>query len=448
MADNTKIWNPGFRVLDDSGDPASGAVIKFFVAGTSTPLTVYSDEDLSANASTTVTCDSSGVPQISSTDVVMYTGTADYKVEIENSAGSTLIEVDNLSGALDTSGFLTTATAWSTPVLSKTSAYTATTSDLGKTILVDATSGGFDLTLPSAASVGDGGRLTVIKTTDANVVTVVPDGSETISGRTSICLVDGFRTHGLISDGSNWHQDIFYEGGPHRGKPAFATLDFLATPPVSPTAGDLYVLEASPTGAWSTFAEHDIVEYDGISAWRNFTPNEGWHTFDKDTNEDFVFTGSEWQELSETLATSNIVDTTDAAVATFTTQVPLDDTIPQITEGDSAISGAITLNVSSHRVQIHCAGWISANANTQAVISVYRNSVVDAIHSMVVETANGDYVAFAFAHIDTPALSTEVTYSVRIGPVGANTITLNGAGGARMLGGAASLELILAELPA
>ena len=67
MTDSVQIWSPGFRVLDDSGDPVAGGKIKFFDAGTSTPRSVYTDKGLSANASTVITADSSGVPQVSST---------------------------------------------------------------------------------------------------------------------------------------------------------------------------------------------------------------------------------------------------------------------------------------------------------------------------------------------------------------------------------------------
>ena len=43
---STLVFQPGFRVLDASGRPVSGAQIRFFEAGTSTPKTVYSDAAL------------------------------------------------------------------------------------------------------------------------------------------------------------------------------------------------------------------------------------------------------------------------------------------------------------------------------------------------------------------------------------------------------------------
>lgn len=49
-----------------------------------------------------------------------------------------------------------------------------------------------------------------------------------------------------------------------------------AAQPASPGQGDKYVLPASPTGAaWSTFAQHDLVEWTG-SSWTRQAPANGW----------------------------------------------------------------------------------------------------------------------------------------------------------------------------
>ena len=46
MPDSTQVFPPGFRVLDDNGDPVDGARIYFDDAGTSNDKTMYSDSGL------------------------------------------------------------------------------------------------------------------------------------------------------------------------------------------------------------------------------------------------------------------------------------------------------------------------------------------------------------------------------------------------------------------
>jgi len=48
------------RLLDDSGAVEPGATIEFYTAGTTTPLTVYSDRALSTTAGSSVTADANG----------------------------------------------------------------------------------------------------------------------------------------------------------------------------------------------------------------------------------------------------------------------------------------------------------------------------------------------------------------------------------------------------
>lgn len=87
-------------------------------------------------------------------------------------------------------------------VTARTAAYTATATD--HTIRCDATSGAFDITLPTA--VGITGRIYVVKKTDAsaNAITVVTTSSQTIDGATNYSLPTQNKFVMLQSDGANW----------------------------------------------------------------------------------------------------------------------------------------------------------------------------------------------------------------------------------------------------
>lgn len=88
-------------------------------------------------------------------------------------------------------------------VVSKTTTYTATTSD--DVILVDTSGGAWTLTL-YAASGNSGKVLRVIKTTsDTNALTIDGNASETINGFANIKLNYQFDEVTLVCDGTNWN---------------------------------------------------------------------------------------------------------------------------------------------------------------------------------------------------------------------------------------------------
>lgn len=94
-------------------------------------------------------------------------------------------------------------TSFASGIVSKTGAYTATATD--HTILCNATSAAFTITLP--ASSGATRRRYVIKKTDssANAVTIDGNASETIDGATTYALNNQYESVEIQCDGSNWH---------------------------------------------------------------------------------------------------------------------------------------------------------------------------------------------------------------------------------------------------
>lgn len=84
-------------------------------------------------------------------------------------------------------------------VLAKSAAYTVATTDAGRLV---AGSGTWALTLPTAASVGNGFAIEVANT-GTGVITVTPSGSDTVRGGPSIA-VNARESGVLISDGAAW----------------------------------------------------------------------------------------------------------------------------------------------------------------------------------------------------------------------------------------------------
>jgi hypothetical protein len=98
----------------------------------------------------------------------------------------------------------------------KTAAYTVIAADDGKTILCSAASADYAVALTAAGTLGDGFSVT-IKKSDATkfMITINPDGTETIDDLLDLKLRNEHSEATLICDGSNWHlishENVAYE---------------------------------------------------------------------------------------------------------------------------------------------------------------------------------------------------------------------------------------------
>lgn len=206
MTDSIRVFDPGFRVTNSSGDVVSAAKIKFYDAGTLNARTVYSDSGLSTSLGSTVTCLSNGAPATSgSAEALIYTGTTAYKVIITTSADVTIHEFDDISGAIDTSGFSNDEATPIRPVQTKASDYTVLEADQGDLINGNCTGGDIDFSLPSAVTVGDNWQVSFKHVGTANVVNVIATGGQTIDGATTKTLNFQNESITITSDGANYH---------------------------------------------------------------------------------------------------------------------------------------------------------------------------------------------------------------------------------------------------
>lgn len=330
MTDSVAVFPAGYRLTDSStGAPLSGAVIYFYDAGTTTPKTVYSDKNLSSSLGSSVTTDALGYPTsdgISKT--LIYVGTTSYKVVIKNSAGSTIAEHDNVKGAVETTDPGSLSVTSTKPVETKSLNYTVASGDQNKIFAGNCTGGDVTFTLPSAVTVGTGWGVTIQHAGSANQVLVSSVSSQTISnGFTSFGTVLALSLSGeevtVVSDGGNWRCTSYVSPNIKRAQGILTVTARLTAPPGSEVQGDLYLISGSPTGAWSSFAQHDIVQYTN-SAWVKFTPptDSGWVAFVKNENKYYRFIDSAWVSESATDTVAGTIETATQAemeAATSTT---------------------------------------------------------------------------------------------------------------------------------
>mgnify|MGYP006266570115 CR=1 FL=1 len=142
------------------------------------------------------------------------------------------------------------------------------------------------------------------------------------------------------------------------------------------------------------------------------------------------------------------VSTETGAVATGTTTVPADDTIPQSTEGDQYMTLSITPKSATSTLIIRVTfNWSLSTLGNSAIVSLFQDSTANALASV----AHTQYVAGAvnvttFPHIMTSGTTSATTFKVRAGPVSAGTLTFNGQAGGRFFGGVYASSITIEEV--
>jgi hypothetical protein len=149
-------------------------------------------------------------------------------------------------------------------------------------------------------------------------------------------------------------------------------------------------------------------------------------------------------------AVSQIVNSSTGAVATGTTLIPSDDTIPQITEGDQYMTLAVTPRSATSKLVIEVVVQVASSAAggrmsaalfqdaTANALAVSTQGFVDANKPMML----------SFTHYMTSGTTSATTFRVRVGASVAGTTTFNGASGARLYGGVSSSSITITEVAA
>ena len=134
-----------------------------------------------------------------------------------------------------------------------------------------------------------------------------------------------------------------------------------------------------------------------------------------------------------------VVSYTVRTVVTGSTDMPNDDTIPQITEGNEIITGAITPASSTNKLLFLVNLQASINAATWGVAGLFQDSTAGALAaSYAYCPANGGGAHIAFTHYMDAGTTSSTTFKLRAGAQsGSKTITINGNAGNQTMGGVA-----------
>lgn len=136
--------------------------------------------------------------------------------------------------------------------------------------------------------------------------------------------------------------------------------------------------------------------------------------------------------------------TATGAVATGTTVIPVDDTIPQVGEGDQYMSLAVTPSSTINVLVIRHSGNYATSAGTILAVTLHQDGAADA-SAVAPDIIGADPRPIDLTHQQRAGTTSASTFTIRAGPT-AGTLTFNGSGGARRYGGKLSSYLEIQEI--
>jgi hypothetical protein len=136
-------------------------------------------------------------------------------------------------------------------------------------------------------------------------------------------------------------------------------------------------------------------------------------------------------------------------LTTGTTLIPLDNTIPQITEGFQVLSLAITPTSATSKLLIQVVVHASNSASSNISIALFQDSTANALAAATTYNAVSTAVMPLISnYFMTSGTTSSTTFTVRVGSNGAGTINVNGGGGIQHFGGTLYSSITITEIAA
>ncbi len=143
-----------------------------------------------------------------------------------------------------------------------------------------------------------------------------------------------------------------------------------------------------------------------------------------------------------------MINTQTGTVATGSTQIPTDNTIPQIGEGNEYMTLAVTPQSATHklRIEVIC-NVTNATASRYLTAALFQDAATDALASNTLfcaTAASGGAIVISFWM--TAGTTSSTTFRVRAGANGTGTTSFNGSGGVQIQGGVMMSSITITEI--
>lgn len=147
-----------------------------------------------------------------------------------------------------------------------------------------------------------------------------------------------------------------------------------------------------------------------------------------------------------------MVSTTSSAVATGSTTIPLDDTIPQITEGDEYMTLAITPKSTTNILVIEVLAFITiGTADRFGIGALFQDATANALAAGIGYNAAASATPsfmLPIRHTMAAGTTSATTFRFRAGPNAAATLSFNGRSGTRSFGAITKSSIVITEYKA
>ena len=141
------------------------------------------------------------------------------------------------------------------------------------------------------------------------------------------------------------------------------------------------------------------------------------------------------------------VHTQTGAVATGTTTLPFDDSIPQSGEGIEFMTLAITPTSATNKLIIDVVANISHTGTDYLIAALFQDSTADALAAIAEYASTGTTLRpMSFRYEMTAGTTSATTFKVRCGSPAAGTLTFNGSSSGRIFGGVMASSIRISEI--
>lgn len=154
------------------------------------------------------------------------------------------------------------------------------------------------------------------------------------------------------------------------------------------------------------------------------------------------------QAITALASSGQVVSASLGTLATGTTVIPADNTIPQNTEGDQYLSVTVTPKSASSNLVIDVTIYAAHSAASSVLTAaLFKDSAASAIAAGMVAPTGASYILpIKFTHVIASGSTSAQTFKVRAGANAAGTTTVNGWAGAQYLGGIMSSSIVVTEV--
>lgn len=128
------------------------------------------------------------------------------------------------------------------------------------------------------------------------------------------------------------------------------------------------------------------------------------------------------------------------------TVIPLDDTVPQATEGTEVLSVSYAAAAAANKIRITFNGFGATSESSVALVATLVIDGAPAAQTAVAIGADGSLLPLFLVAEHSPLDTDSHTYAVRIGPGTAGAVRLNGTMSSRLFGGATAAQLTVEEI--